>query len=131
MIRILVLLVPLVLAAAEPQARLTILVDDGGAVLLDAVASTVRPGGYVARYRWDFGDGHRVVGEGAHRRHRYADGSYEVALEVIDDAGRAHRVTRTITVAGGIVTGGDGPIPTGPACHWCAERVAHRHDGSR
>ncbi len=61
-------------------------------VFFNASASVAAVGRTITRYEWSFGDGN--FGSGVVVTHRYAaGGSYQVALEVIDDAGSIGRST--------------------------------------
>jgi|GEM_PF-1971379 len=64
----------------------------------DASGST-NPGGSIASYEWDFGDGNTTTGEVVD--HTYAEsGQYTVALTVTGDGGGTDTVERTIDVSG-------------------------------
>jgi PKD repeat protein len=67
----------------------------------DAGASTAMPGGSIADYKWDFGDGSLIDDTHAiaTASHSYASaGVYTVALTVTDDLGITNATTQTVTV---------------------------------
>ncbi len=58
------------------------------------------PGGSIASYRWNWGDGHSTTTTGATASHTYASkGTHTITLTVTDNYGRTGRKTRTITVS--------------------------------
>ena len=112
-------LTTLVLTAGEPPAA------DAGGPYAGEPHSFIRFNGadstddiHIARYVWDFGDGHTAEGAGA--THFYeADGTYDVTLTVYDNLNQSDSAETTVTVgtgsppvaeAGGPYFGGvDGP----------------------
>jgi PKD repeat protein len=53
--------------------------------------------GSIVSWQWDFGDG--TTGSGQHGFNRYeVESTYQVTLEVTDDAGRTGSVTKPVTV---------------------------------
>lgn len=66
-------------------------------ISFSANGSTVRPGGKIVTYTWNFGDG--TSGTGAAASHSYAKaGDYIVTLTIIDDKGLSSSSTVTIKV---------------------------------
>jgi PKD repeat protein len=74
-------------------------------IFFNASSSTAAPGHSILVYAWDFGDG--SPGSGVTTSHSYLKaGSYEVVLQVTDDAGRQGTSQQTVQV--GTVSGGSG-----------------------
>lgn len=60
-------------------------------------AESKAPGGTIASYVWNFGDG--STGTGVAPTHKYtAEGTYSVTLTVTDDQGRTDTVTKPVTI---------------------------------
>ena len=69
----------------------------GTPVIFRAGASDPNAGGWIAYYRWGFGDG--AVAFGARAPHTYARaGSYHVTVTVTDSLGLSSTFTRTVKV---------------------------------
>ena len=67
-----------------------------GDISVDGTASS-DPGGTIASYAWNFGDGD--TGTGATAAHTYlADGTYTITLTVTDDDGRTATTSQSITI---------------------------------
>jgi PKD repeat protein len=85
----------------------------GSAVSFDASASN-EPGGSIAAYSWNFGDG--SAARGASTTHTYATaGTYTVTLTVTDAKGRAAAASQAVTVAAALApppAPPPGPPPT-------------------
>jgi PKD repeat protein len=66
-------------------------------VFFNASASEAAVGRTISRYEWNFGDGN--FGSGMIVTHRFAaGGNYQIALEVVDDAGSIGRSTATLQI---------------------------------
>lgn len=72
------------------------------AVNFNGSGSTVSPGGTIANYSWDFGDGSAVAsGASATTTHTFpATGTYTVTLTVRDDQGLIGSVSKEVSVLG-------------------------------
>jgi PKD repeat protein len=85
-----------------PSASFTATPSSGSAplaVAFDASASS-DPGGSIATYAWNFGDGGTSSGTGVTASRTYtANGTYTVTLTVTDNLGLTASTTRTVTVS--------------------------------
>jgi PKD repeat protein len=77
------------------------------------------PGGQIAAYQWDFGDGTQGTGQTA--MHAYAStGTYTASLVVIDSHGVSDATTRTVAIS----SGGNPPVVHTSSFHGVTVRAA-------
>jgi hypothetical protein len=85
----------------RPRAEIVPVAIEAGRAVLHAGQSWA-PGGNIAGFRWEFGDGQAEETAGAQAAfvvsHEYATGNYEACVTVTDDAGEADRACVRVVI---------------------------------